>query len=449
MLHSKEFNALLDPADASVNFYADCGDFPYVIRAYYAFKRGLPFVANYVDGGRYTNGSNPTNTVFDNLSTLDAPAKFFEALTLVHSGNYRTGPDATDSFTYPIAINRQSLRPGMVFYSPEGHVALVAECRKDGSIVLADAHPDQSVTRITFGPKLQVRSRIHCGGFRAFRAVTVQANKGVWVADNSKLPFFSEEQYNFDDFHATIRARMSRTTSDPLKAFEAYIRNDTYQEILDRLESVDRAWDVAKDKPIPISPNIYEGEGDWESYSSPSRDLRLRISMLNIPAEVRQYLHLLKSNPGTLDTTLKTPEALGRALLELKEKLFGELAIEYRNSRGEKVRLTMAEIEKRLYLLSFDPNHAPELRWGASGDELVAALGRPARNLAGYREQQPFRNRSEKKPGPMTPQDADNPVEIPPHDISAMIRQVIEQEAPHGPVEIVKHAESAPGDGTD
>jgi hypothetical protein len=37
----------------------------------------------------------------------------------------------------------------------------------------------------------------------------------------------------------------------------------------------------------------------------------------------------------------------------------------YTNSAGELVHLTLLDIEQRLYDLSFDPNHPPELRWGA------------------------------------------------------------------------------------
>ena len=37
---------------------------------------------------------------------------------------------------------------------------------------------------------------------------------------------------------------------------------------------------------------------------------------------------------------------------------------EYTASTGEKHTLSLADIERRLYDLSFDPNHPPELRWG-------------------------------------------------------------------------------------
>lgn len=45
--------------------------------------------------------------------------------------------------------------------------------------------------------------------------------------------------------------------------------------------------------------------------------------------------------------------------------MFREKFFYYTNSQGHKVRMTLEEAEKRLYDFSFDPNHPPELRWGA------------------------------------------------------------------------------------
>ncbi|HOM48269.1 MAG TPA: hypothetical protein PK491_07110, partial [Candidatus Hydrogenedentes bacterium] len=52
---------------------------------------------------------------------------------------------------------------------------------------------------------------------------------------------------------------------------------------------------------------------------------------------------------------------------------------DYTNSKGKTVTLTLKDIEERLYDLSFDPNHPPELRWGApfDSDEFAGAPERP------------------------------------------------------------------------
>lgn len=431
MLHS-DLNTLLDEEDKGVYYYADCGDLPYIIRAYYAYKRRLPYVANFISGGRYTTRGNTTSSTFDNLSHEGSAQSFFAKLGGVHSGNFRTEPDATDSFTYPVAINRNDLRPGMVLYSPNGHVAMVANIADDGSIKLVDAHPDQSVTHITFGPKLEVRSRTFSGGFRHFRKCVVQDGKAVWIRDNSQLPGYSTEQYEFKDYYGSVRQNLLRMKIDPLIAFEKYIREDTFQEALDRRDSVALGWEKARGQAIPVGGNIYDWTGDWENYSTPSRDLRLRLSMLNIPEQARGYIRMLREDPSQLDTPYNSPRALGEALLAAKEKLFATLTFDYINSEGKPVTLSLNDVEKRLFKLSFDPNHAPELRWGAEGDELKTATRKERRYYADYDKQQYWRNRLEKKQGAMAPDDSDNPRQTPRHDLSAMIREAIEEESGMG-----------------
>ena len=56
---------------------------------------------------------------------------------------------------------------------------------------------------------------------------------------------------------------------------------------------------------------------------------------------------------------------LARAFVEEKNRAFAERTLDYTTSEGRKIKLSLLDIEKRLFDLSFDPNHPPELRWGA------------------------------------------------------------------------------------
>jgi len=56
---------------------------------------------------------------------------------------------------------------------------------------------------------------------------------------------------------------------------------------------------------------------------------------------------------------------LADSVLKRKRELFADKKITYKKSDGSEVILTIADIENRLFDLSFDPNHPPELRWGA------------------------------------------------------------------------------------
>ena len=425
-----EYNSLYDATDEDLHLYADCADLPYVLRAYYAYKRRLPYVFNQVTGGRYTIRPNRTATVIDNLTFEGTTQQFFTQIAnYVHTGNYRTAPDATDSATYPIRIARKTLRPGAIFYSPEGHVGVVCAVEEDGTIRLIDGHPDQTVTRIRFSSKLVWKSAARVGGFRAFRPVHVVNSAAVLVENNDVAPGFGDEQYSFGKaYYQTIRERLNTVSVDPLTLFEAYIREDVFREVLDRKAAVEIGWEIGRQHAIPVGSNIYDAVDDWENYSSPSRDLRLRRAMLAVPEEARRLMELCRDHPEQFtDTSQRNPVRLGFALLERKQQLFLNLTFEYTNSAGEPVQLSLLDIERRLFALSFDPNHPPELRWGATDAELATALRSQSRFYEAYDRQQPWRNRLEKKQGAMSPSDSDNPKGPPPYDLSLLIHRTIQE----------------------
>lgn len=65
--------------------------------------------------------------------------------------------------TYPVAINRNSIKPGTVLYDPNGHIAVVYEVTTNGKVHLIDAHPDNSLTAITYGEKFS-QTNVEIGG---------------------------------------------------------------------------------------------------------------------------------------------------------------------------------------------------------------------------------------------------------------------------------------------
>jgi hypothetical protein len=62
---------------------------------------------------------------------------------------------------------------------------------------------------------------------------------------------------------------------------------------------------------------------------------------------------------------IRSQSDLAHAFIAEKDRLFKDHTMTYTNSKGDKIPLTLSDIEARLYDLSFDPNHPPELRWGA------------------------------------------------------------------------------------
>jgi hypothetical protein len=191
----------------------DCADFAYFLRAYFAYKMGLPF--GYSNCSRGTTGKAPKcfqwfdvehpevtrpppppeqeiASVTPTGATSPAPSptllglfggrsqpaetpapppaapvapkpkrptNFGEYLRdvgdVVHSGSVRVAASDDSTDFYTVALTQQALRPGTVYADPYGHVLMlvhrVPELNgKPGVFLAVDAEPDGSITRKRF-----------------------------------------------------------------------------------------------------------------------------------------------------------------------------------------------------------------------------------------------------------------------------------------------------------
>lgn len=212
-----------------LRFYADCADFPYYLRAYFAWKNGLPF--SYVkqvvaqpttestsSDLRYTSAGNLVEKradiiTNDNLIFKNTYPNAVEILNetfsdYISTATYRmSGIYEGEKFSdfYPTKINRQSIRPGTVIYDTNGHVAIIYKISDDGRIFYIDAHPDNSVTTGMFTAKFSRSNPDHGAGFKNFRPLTLTGARkdptGAYIggkiigAKNSQLPWYGAEQF--------------------------------------------------------------------------------------------------------------------------------------------------------------------------------------------------------------------------------------------------------------
>ena len=65
-------------------------------------------------------------------------------------------------------------------------------------------------------------------------------------------------------------------------------------------------------------------------------------------------------------------------------------------SDGSEKRLSFAEVERRLFALSFDPHHCVERRWGAQDPEELATCSDAADKRAWYEAEQRLRNQPDR-----------------------------------------------------
>jgi hypothetical protein len=226
----------------------DCADLPYFLRAYFAFKMGLPF--GYTKCTRGGAGEGPKCHAWWNIQNLEPPpvpepppeqriaspavmemfrpaaampapvpptaapptnrlaalkrlglaAGFGEYLRSavadgVHSGSGRTalGDDNTDY--YPVPLKEETLRPGSVYVDPYGHVLVLARRVSQsedaaGLFLAVDAQPDGTVARKRFwrGNFLFAQDPALGGpGFKRFRPIVRDKNGGLRRLTNAEI----------------------------------------------------------------------------------------------------------------------------------------------------------------------------------------------------------------------------------------------------------------------
>ena len=227
----------------------DCADFIYFLRAYFAFKMGLPFgYSNCSRGkpprcGQWFDVEHPevtrpppppdqavvasaaappppppqqTSSLMRFFGQSDPPAdvpaapsaktpppppkrptNFAEYLRdvgdVVHTGSVRAGDDSADFYIVP--LTKEALRPGTVFADPYGHVLMlvrrVTEVNGTPGVFLAvDGEPDGSITRKRFwrGNFLFVHEpALGTPGFKHFRPILREKNGPLRRLSNAEI----------------------------------------------------------------------------------------------------------------------------------------------------------------------------------------------------------------------------------------------------------------------
>jgi hypothetical protein len=348
----------------------DCADNPFFLRAYFAWKLGLPFGYHICDRGYL--GHNPSSGQWiTNLftDTKTDPVQSFNNFLRklkdgVHSGTARTALDNENSDYYPVALDKESLRPGTVYADPYGHtltlIGSVSQTRDHPGMLLAvDAQPDGTVgiKRFWKGNFLfNTSGVIGEPGFKAFRPISF--DKGVLqlmknkqlTADAGYLPFsLQQRKMKSLDFYSIMKLIINPKPLDPEKELLELIQA-LHEQLLVRVTSVANGEAYFKAHPgevIPMPSNaagIFLAGGQWENFSTPNRDLRLLIAM---------------------DEVLNFP---GRDNLKsLFDRKCDELSISYTRTDGSVQKLTMAEILSRRdsFEMAYNPNDGVEIRWGA------------------------------------------------------------------------------------
>jgi hypothetical protein len=409
----------------------DCADLPYFLRAYFSFKLGLPFGWSHCSRGGnglpphcgdFATNEIPFPTINDKLpatpvwadpnreqsgaweNNVKRVGEFFRTTLAdaAQSGAGRTPADEDDSDFYPIALSTDTLRPGTIFGDPYGHVLVVVSRipqtdKRAGVLLAVDGQPDGTVARKRFwrGNFLfAIDPSLGSAGFKRFRSVVRDRRSGRLVRPkNADLSDYSStDQYadGVEGFYDKMDAILSPERLDPMQALLESI-TALEEQVETRVVSVDngRRFLTTGRPPadMPDGEKIFEALGDWEDFSTPSRDLRLLIAIdvaRSLPSRIARQPNRYALGGQDLDRVQRALE--GRLESELRSRTFT-----YTRSNGLPWRLSLEDVvERELSLeVAYDPNDCVEARWGApSGSDEASTCGAhaPAEQVAKMQE---------------------------------------------------------------
>ncbi|HVH99205.1 MAG TPA: hypothetical protein VM869_10855 [Enhygromyxa sp.] len=400
----------------------DCADTPYFLRAYWAYKRGLPYGFR-----KCSRGKGRPPDCFDLRTNLDPPDRrphwldpdpsvpppdplpegaavpthneeieYFFRRTVgwgVHTGNGRTAFGDSNSDLYPVNLDRRGLRPGIVYADPYGHILVLAELvaprgSQPGILFAIDGQPDGSITRKRFweGNFLWNQSDPTLGGsgFKAFRPLAMSGDAG-----QERLTQMSDEtlaglrdygdvssmqrELSPTQFYDLMERLITPGVRSPFAA-QAELVAALAEAARVRVTSVNNGLEHYRKNPdepveMPWGHEVFETAGAWENFSTPARDLRLLIAIdvvLGFADKVRRNPEAFgldpKADPAHLEQTLEY-------LDQQRELLLADLAhaITYTRSDGSTWQLSLTEIVARApaFESAYNPNDCAEIRWGA------------------------------------------------------------------------------------
>ena len=377
----------------------DCADLPYFLRAYFAFKMGLPF--GYAKCTRGGGGKAPYCPQWFSIQNLEPPppapaaqgaapgepaanapsesapkrlglAAAFGAYSRavgngVHSGSARTALNDNNTDYYPVPLKQETLRPGTAYADPYG-----------GVILAVDGQPDGTVARKRFwrGNFLFAQDPGLGGpGFKRFRPIVRDKNGALRrltndeIAKNPQYADFSLDQarLGIEDFYDRMDDVMSPSPLDPLAALKDAITS-LEEQVKTRVTSVENGrkfQSSGRGANMPDGAAIFETIGPWEDFSTPSRDLRLLIAI----DVVRGFPDRVERRPERY--AMPKDKSAAGVKAELQSVLASELAsrkFSYPRSDGSPWTLALKDVTDRAVNLemAYNPNDCVELRWGAA-----------------------------------------------------------------------------------
>jgi hypothetical protein len=280
-------NIFTNPSSPYAGISTDCADAAYALRIIYAYENNLPVAFS---GPGLSNSSSAFDATPAGIPRLK---KFINHV----SANTSTMSLARD--TYPIAINRRSLRAGTLFLHSAsganvpityraGHVYYIQGVHENGMIQFTSSTVPAMVRDLQPRIDIVFAPFEKSGGYRA------------WRAPGMGTPGLSEEQFGLADWRPNayrdgdlwqawtnaVRERLSLRPASSDEELGAAIQNVSGY-IKERVKLVQKSWSLYRSR--------YGGQGcmrpnDYDDYSTPTRDVKIQSELEALrAAAVRAY----------------------------------------------------------------------------------------------------------------------------------------------------------------
>lgn len=322
----------------------DCADTVYAMRAVYSFENNLPFAV--VDPS--TQRSIITNEMkkFDGVQA--GPRRLVAYLNWIRDV---VSTSSLPNDSYPIAINRSTVRAGALMLAKESkHSYTIKQMKDTGVPVLYYS------TQANTG-NLMVRSWPSVGylfsagikepsGIRDFR-LPQDLLKPVW-----EVPGYSNEQYLVpaNKWTATMQSRLQLRKESPVEALERAMA-DVCQLSTFRVQLVNEAM-----KKLRQIGDACLNAKEFDDLSTPSRDSQTKSAFQELAT--------------VYERTQKRGDALPRKLAEQLANIFASRGSQESGSQFCSINygraISLGEFRRRLFssMISSNPNDTLEVRWG-------------------------------------------------------------------------------------
>lgn len=142
-------------------------------------------------------------------------------------------------------------------------------------------------------------------------------------------------------------------------------------------------------QPTRLPPNIYGTEGNWEDYSTPSRDARLKVSFKELRDQTERFVKMYEAGDPKL---VYKGNNLVADLIATYDREAASCKLTYARTDNSQVTLGYDDMRRRLFLMSFDPYQCVERRWGATEPAELSTCRDGYNKQSWYAAEQNLRN---------------------------------------------------------